>query len=105
MGETKATGATRGGSSTVSDSLNGLVVSVLTIFGERNGFVLTLSEDEKGLENLVSLGEVGEKFVLEENGLKGLVLYIAVGVVAFLSARSALAENSDGDRGDGDRFL
>lgn len=74
MGETKAAGARRGGSSTVSESLNGFFVSVRTILGERNGFVLAFSDDEKGLENLVSLGDVGEKFVLEENGLKGLVL-------------------------------
>lgn len=75
MGGTKATGAAGGrGSSALSDSLNGFVVSGLTILGERKGFVLVLSEDENGFENFASLGDIGEKDDLEEKGLKGLVL-------------------------------
>lgn len=85
IGETNATGATEGISTALSVSLNGFVISGRIIFGERKGLVLFFSDDENGFENLVSLGEVGERGALEENGLKGFVLKTAVGDVVFLS--------------------
>ena len=82
IGDTNAIGAPQEMSLLLSDSLNGFVVSGRIILGERKGFVLFFTDGENGLENFVSLGEVGESGALEENGLKGLVLKTADGVVA-----------------------